>query len=184
MFQPSAPASLAIITYSPVRATCTSPRLDELSQRRLDRQPAPAPTLLSHFLPATTSRARCCLVSVAMAPCGQNEASHAASCVLFPEGSWGEWGAVKARGLPLRGWPSPVQTHRLLADLSAPQCALAKVFFFFCAFSPLLSPFISNATFSTGTRLGFSLILCTSMDSSGSVVSTRAEQQSFHVRYR
>ncbi|KAF0047031.1 hypothetical protein F2P81_000664 [Scophthalmus maximus] len=36
----------------------------------------------------------------------------------------------------------------------------------------------------SGTKLGLSLILCTSMDTSGSVVSTPVEEQSLHVRYR
>lgn len=67
---------------------CTSPRLNELSHCRLDRQPAPAPTLLS-----LTSCLQQPLVHAAVwsalpwCLCGQSEASHAASCVLFPEGS-------------------------------------------------------------------------------------------------
>lgn len=44
--------------------------------------------------PPAPSCGRCCLVCVAMAPCGHFEASHAASCVLFTEGSWQDWGSV------------------------------------------------------------------------------------------
>lgn len=59
-----------------------------------------------------------------MAQCGQNEASHAASCVLFTEGSWREWGVVTQNsvydgssvnccsGLTLTGLPSPGDTQQ------------------------------------------------------------------------
>ena len=68
--------------------------------------------------------------------------------------------------------------------------------FLFWPPSPFLTPFdqriiflsrwllFPNATIFLGTKLGFSLILCTSMDTSGSVVSMQAEEQSLHVRYR
>lgn len=49
---------------------------------------------LSAFSLPAPSCGRCCLVCVAMAPCGHFAASRAASCVLFTEGSWQDWGSV------------------------------------------------------------------------------------------
>lgn len=170
------------------------------------------PSIHSHpalSLPACPTCARCCLVGVAMAPCGQNEASHAASCVLFTEGSWRDWGAVtqNTQYTKAAAWTAAQDsaalsnTHGVTfpcqrsADGQSQTWPRWVTFCLVCLLVPnSLQPesfcFLScwllflNATIFSGTRLGFSLILCTSMDTSGSLVSTRAEEQSFHVRYR
>lgn len=75
-----------------------------------------------------------------------------------------------------QAWPLWVTFIPFTASCPTP---FWQLFAFFCW---LL--FFLNANIFSGTKLGFSLILCTSMDTSGSVVSMRAEEQSFHVRYR
>lgn len=74
--------------------------LDKLSHQVLDWLTArlcwPNAAALSPLspFPPVPSCGRCCLVCVAMVPCGQFKASHAASCVVFTEGSWQDWGLV------------------------------------------------------------------------------------------
>jgi len=85
--------------------------------------------------------------------------------------------------LTLMGLPSPGTTqqrdgHRLDHLVWLLVFHRRSFWLFFC------HPFFSRKRFFSGTKLGFSLILCTSMETSGSVVSTGNEEQSFHVRYR
>lgn len=198
--------SLLAHLVAPLEHTCTSPSLDELSLR-LDWQLAcvdpihsfPSCSLTSCLPPLVHAAvwsvlpwhrvARMRLHTQHLVFSSQRAADEV-------EVRWRKTRSIWKQpcGLPLRTLqlyltlvelPSPVNIQQRdscrLDHVGLPpraQLPLTKDFFFF-----LVGSFL-NATIFSGTRLGFSLILCTSMDTSGSVVSTRAEEPSFHVRYR
>lgn len=92
--------------------------------------------------------------------------------------------AQDSAALTVVGLPSPVNIQqRDCCRLEHIGWPFGSPKSFLVVFFPL-RVLVLNATIFSGTKLGFSLILCTSMDTGGSVVSTRAEEQSFHVRYR
>lgn len=167
------------------------------------------PTLLSHFLPAPLVHAAVWLVLpwhrvARMRLHIQHLVFSSQRAADEIEVQWRKTHSIRKQpcGLPLRTLHLCLTLMRLPSLVSIQQtdsCRLDHVGWlfllglppraqlpstkgFFCFLSCWL--LFLNATIFSGTRLGFSLILCTSMDTSGSLVSTQAEEQSFHVRYR